>query len=375
MAELLSQEGVQVFLCTPDPEDAGVANVTLYGLRAVPNLPIITLRDSPEAAARQFERLGVDHLHIHNLVGYLENAADFFPRAAAAMRIEYDVTIHDYQSFCPRLHLVGVTGVYCGEPSIGSCQRCVSRLGSIAGQPVVWDWRARNARMLTGARRVFAPSQDAATRVARRFDGVHPLVREHPERSYVPPTPEAPPKRPLIDTVREPIRIGVLGALTLHKGSQVLQDVAIELQEQNPDVELLVIGHTDRDRILREIGNVRITGSYVDSELNSLIESSHLTAVWFPAVWPETYSFTLSAALACGLPIIAYDLGAVAERLRRTERGNLIEKELMLDPQATATRIVDIARAGANVVELGGPTSRKPQRYASVLSDYYELDL
>ena len=37
--------------------------------------------------------------------------------------------------------------------------------------------------------------------------------------------------------------------------------------------------------------------------------------VWFTALWPETYSYTLSAAIEAGLPIVAPNIGAFAERL------------------------------------------------------------
>jgi hypothetical protein len=37
--------------------------------------------------------------------------------------------------------------------------------------------------------------------------------------------------------------------------------------------------------------------------------------VWFPAQWPETYSYTLSACLQAGKAIVAPNLGAFAERL------------------------------------------------------------
>ncbi|OQY12673.1 MAG: hypothetical protein B6I31_02740 [Desulfobacteraceae bacterium 4572_19] len=37
--------------------------------------------------------------------------------------------------------------------------------------------------------------------------------------------------------------------------------------------------------------------------------------VWFPALWPETYSYTLSESLKVALPIVAPDIGSFAERL------------------------------------------------------------
>lgn len=37
--------------------------------------------------------------------------------------------------------------------------------------------------------------------------------------------------------------------------------------------------------------------------------------MWFPAQWPETYSYTLSAALQYGLPVVVPNIGAFGERL------------------------------------------------------------
>jgi hypothetical protein len=45
------------------------------------------------------------------------------------------------------------------------------------------------------------------------------------------------------------------------------------------------------------------------------VEQERADAVFFPAQWPETWSYTLSAAIDAGLPILATDLGAFPERL------------------------------------------------------------
>ncbi len=46
-------------------------------------------------------------------------------------------------------------------------------------------------------------------------------------------------------------------------------------------------------------------------------EAQHLA--WFPAQWPETYSYTLSACLRARLPVVAPDIGAFGERMRGRE--------------------------------------------------------
>ena len=49
---------------------------------------------------------------------------------------------------------------------------------------------------------------------------------------------------------------------------------------------------------------VTIHGSYDDADLPRLIAAEHADVLFFPAQWPETYSYTLSAALGTDLPIV-----------------------------------------------------------------------
>ena len=56
-------------------------------------------------------------------------------------------------------------------------------------------------------------------------------------------------------------------------------------------------------------------GAYAEADLPLLLERLQPDLVWFPALWPETYSYTLSAALQAALPIVATNIGAFSERL------------------------------------------------------------
>ena len=58
-----------------------------------------------------------------------------------------------------------------------------------------------------------------------------------------------------------------------------------------------------------------MTGAYEEGALKRLLARVRPDVLWFPAQWPETYSYTLSAGLAAGLPIVASAIGAFPERL------------------------------------------------------------
>ena len=60
---------------------------------------------------------------------------------------------------------------------------------------------------------------------------------------------------------------------------------------------------------------MKVTGRYDDADLPGLIENVAPHLIWFPAVWPETFSYTLSAAIEAGTAIAAARIGAHSERL------------------------------------------------------------
>ena len=43
----------------------------------------------------------------------------------------------------------------------------------------------------------------------------------------------------------------------------------------------------------------------------------------FPSIWPETFSYVVAEMTALELPVVAFDLGAPAERLRGYRRARL----------------------------------------------------
>jgi glycosyltransferase involved in cell wall biosynthesis len=109
------------------------------------------------------------------------------------------------------------------------------------------------------------------------------------------------------------MRIAVLGTLVDHKGARTVASVA-ELAD--PKVtQIHLIGHTDGLFSERALRRMKVTGRYDDADLPGLIETIAPHLIWFPAVWPETFSYTLSAAIEAGTAIAATLIGSHAERL------------------------------------------------------------
>lgn len=168
-----------------------------------------------ESIAEMLGAIAPVHAHVHHALGLPESLFD----ALAARGVSYDWTIHDYHTICPRINLISSGGRYCGEPDEAGCNRCLAQLGDDCGRRVtesIASWRERYARRLAGARRVFVPSTDVASRLGRYFPGLELTLRPHEESLTI--VQEV--ARPLRGD--EAIRVALIGTLVAVKGSERL---------------------------------------------------------------------------------------------------------------------------------------------------------
>jgi hypothetical protein len=94
-----------------------------------------------------------------------------------------------------------------------------------------------------------------------------------------------------------------------------VRDCARIAQRRRLLLEFTLIGHVARAASSAS-EPLRQTGRYVEDLLPTLIANADPHVLWFPSQVPESYSFTLGAALRSGRPVVANDLGALSERLR-----------------------------------------------------------
>jgi glycosyltransferase involved in cell wall biosynthesis len=101
--------------------------------------------------------------------------------------------------------------------------------------------------------------------------------------------------------------------MTPPKGIHRLRAAASEAWRRKLPVRFVLVGYVDQPTGTEPFPQ---TGPYNKDTLPGLIQASGAHVVWFPAQWPETFSYTLSVCLEMGLPVIAPDLGAFRERVQ-----------------------------------------------------------
>ncbi|MCW5256784.1 glycosyltransferase [Verminephrobacter aporrectodeae subsp. tuberculatae] len=270
---------------------------------------VFRLADQYQSLVQVLRQLGVRHIHYHHLLGHDPLIADL----PQALGLAYDFTAHDFYSYCTRISLTGDGNRYADGPSPGECACCSPHAQAPSGPGSVADWRQRNRRFLVAARYLLVPSHDAARRMAAFAPGARLRVVPHTDVTdpVVNSTVIAPPPRP----ADAPLKIAVLGSLSAIKGADLLEAVAQQAAKRQAPIEFHLLGYGYRHLQTRPHACLTVHGAYEDKDLPDLLQRLRPDLVWFPALWPETYSYTLSAALRAGLPVVAPDLGAFAERL------------------------------------------------------------
>lgn len=242
-------------------------------------------------------RLAVSRVHFHHLHGLPREILTL----ARELRVPYDITLHDYLAYCPQYHLADENGRYCGEPDEAGCRACLQRRPAAWGLDIA-DWRRVMADFLHRAQRVIAPSHDLAQRMRARFPGLAFQEWPHFEEARPAVTPT--------------YRIAVLGGVSAIKGLDVLEACAQDATARALPLHFRVIGHVGRPLARWPDAPLSIFGSYPDERLDELLVLERIDAVLFLSQVPESYSFTLTAAMRASLPVLAPELGAFVERLR-----------------------------------------------------------
>jgi glycosyltransferase involved in cell wall biosynthesis len=273
LAELIS-ERCDVLLLEPAADDTVKLSwpKSGEGFSAYFSLP----QEMPALVALLGE-LGLARIHFHHVHG-LPRAVLDLPGAAGR---PYDCTLHDYYAICPQYHLVTEDGRYCGEPDAAGCAACISRRPSQWGFDIT-EWRAVFRAFLRGADRVFAPSRDVAQRIARYFPDLHTIVLPHAEAHSAAP---------------RVVRVVTLGRLSPEKGLRVVTACAMDARARALPLSFRILGSTTEPVPQWPDAAMSIHGEYVDGELPALIAAERPDVIWFPSQVPESYSYTLSAAL------------------------------------------------------------------------------
>ena len=291
-------------------------------------------------------------VHIHHILGMDLDLAALLHR----LEVGYDITVHDYFAICPQVNLLqGPQQNYCGEPGPAVCNACIAHRPNYGAREIL-AWRRMHARLFLAADRVLCPSEDVKSRLERYGLGRNAVLAPHE-----PVEAKTWTLRPARPAAGQKLVVAVIGVLAGHKGEVSVITLA---EVAGDDIALQLIGYPERELPAAVAARIKLTGAYEEHELPGLLAKARPHVVWFPAQWPETYSYTLTAAIEAGLPIVATRIGAFPERLQGRPLTWLV------DPAATAVEWRAVFREVRMALGRAprGAAARRP------VADFYAAD-
>ena len=236
--------------------------------------------------------------------------------------VDYEFYIHDFYCVCPSLKLIDSSDKYChAETDVIKCQKCISTL--FPGTDIK-QWRKTFQSFLGNAQEIVTPSENTRELVLKYYPDLSITVGDHQKVDTVRHTfnPEF--------ALRSEINIAFIGALTKEKGSDIIFELLDQIRREELPINIKVIGITLGKfdyvkHFLSEDNKLEVTGLYNNDEISTLLSKHKISLVIIPALWPETYSWIASEAMWSGYPLITYNLGAPADRVKNLDGGWIAE--------------------------------------------------
>jgi hypothetical protein len=314
-------------------------NFNVFRLRALPGAQTLGAVDDIAGCAEPMRSLVFDlalglpelaeycrsrrivRLIVNHVIDRPVEVLSWIKRLSQMLGCGYEVILHDYYALCPRVNMVTGASEFCNAAPPETCAICTASNGSEVKRLDPYTWRGDFLAFLNGASKLVAPSTDLGARLQLHLPSKL-LEIWQPEGDD-----NLPVERKPCLAADEPLRVLSIGALSVPKGANVLVTLAGQAKSANELLTFKLIGTGPDPKRLQRAG-VQATGFYQSEDLDRLIDAADPHVVFLPAIWPETWSFVLTSALRRGLPIVAFDIGAPAARLRALGRGHLLPLEL-----------------------------------------------
>lgn len=140
------------------------------------------------------------------------------------------------------------------------------------------------------------------------------------------PTPVEPRKQDMV----ERLRIGFIGGLSEHKGAHLLVS-AVRCMSKFKSLELKIYGRSDQYpdyfeklRILADADpRIAFCGTFPNEDIGKIF--AELDVLVVPSIWYENTPLVIYSAQAAACPVIASNLGGMAEVVEHEENGLLFE--------------------------------------------------
>ena len=301
------------------------------------------------------DHLAPDVVYGHKVESIFENVAEL------GARVKRLAMVHDHDLTCPRRHkYFAWTGRVCHRPMSALCLLDGAWLKRSANGRISFESLAPKLRRLRAARRL--DQLVVASRFMRRQ-----LVNNgcEPQRiELLAPVPRRSAREEATADAGGPTRgseILFVGQLIRGKGCDLLLRALTKTATVLP-VRILGDGNARQqlEALAGRLGiseRVRFSGWVDNARLGDFYRRSRLVVM--PGRWPEPFGLVGLEAMACGRPVVAFDVGGVRDWLEPDRTGLLVAEQ---DVDSLASAIDRLCTDDALAERLGRAARRSYHR-------------
>lgn len=282
-----------------------------YGLTHYSN------RDYKEMLNNIIRNFSIDIVHVHHLIFHTFDIANCIKEN----NVYGIITLHDLYFICPTINML-YKETYCETLEKKDCKYCFkTRFG--LNNNILNNWQKNVLNLFNKFDKVLVPSDNTKMLYKKVYKDLDIEVIEHgldisDFEGRIDSDKQLEIKNKLVDNKKE-FNVAFIGVMTIHKGSKILKEIVKTNNTNNIKVHLF--GKCEEEFLTKNTSNYTFHGRYVREELPKLLKKNKIDLICIFATWPETFSYTLSEALIAKIPVITYDIGAVADRVKRSNVG------------------------------------------------------
>ena len=257
----------------------------------------------------------IDIVHVHHM---LWMTLDIFSEAEK-LGIPIIYTAHDYYSICPVLTMVNMQESVCTETlSKEECTECLSCRKGISKDIKYIDlWREEFSYGLQKCEKIIAPSKSVRNALIRYYPLLEDKIQVINHGIVLPDKKN----RKESGTIQgEKLRIAFIGDIGKNKGAELIYGL---IKKGNPKkFEWYLIGGVADEKLYHlHQKNLKKHGWYRKEDLSFILKEYQIDIVCILSKVPETFSYTFSEAMACQIPLLVTDIGALGERIQEYNVG------------------------------------------------------
>ena len=239
-------------------------------------------------------------------------------------KAELIIPIHDFYPICPNYTLLNHKDDYCNIPDFQECKECLK--SDFDGKLFLDSdidismWRDGWEELLELSDKILCfsnSSKDILTKAYNDIDISKIEVIPHKAQQILEPIS-------IEKRENKSITIGVLGAISRAKGANIIKELVDRIDRDNLDIKVVLIGEISTPI---DSPSFTITGRYQRDRLPKLIEKHKVDIFLIPSIWAETFSYTTQEIMMMDMPLMVFNLGAPAERVKNYSKGVILEKD------------------------------------------------